>query len=98
MPELMQFEMGISTIRYLPASGTAGLERSFVNGKSRVPCPPPMMTHKTLLFEKRGRDKVGIGILSCDGFRCPYIFTARRRASGNPLVAKTNHVRHHRLH
>src|ERR1043165_6218758 len=38
-PELMQLEMGISTRRYFPASGTAGLERSRVRGKSRVPWP-----------------------------------------------------------
>ena len=43
-PELMQFEIGISTIRYFPASGTAGFERCCVSGKSRVPAPPPMMT------------------------------------------------------
>src|SRR5208283_4226567 len=48
-PELMQFEIGMSTSRYLPASGTAGLERSFVNGNSRVPWPPPMMTQRTVL-------------------------------------------------
>src|ERR1051326_344581 len=47
--ELMQLEMGISTRRYLPARGTAGLARSFVNGKRRVPCPPPMITESTLL-------------------------------------------------
>src|SRR5262249_38386043 len=48
-PELMQLEMGISTRRYLPASGTAGLERSLVRGKRRCPCPPPMITERTLL-------------------------------------------------
>src|SRR5947199_396344 len=48
-PELMQFEMGTSTMRYLPASGTAGFARSFVSGKSRVPCPPPIITERTLL-------------------------------------------------
>src|SRR6185437_5154234 len=48
-PELMQLEMGISTMRYLPASGTAGLARSLVNGNKRVPCPPPIMTESTLL-------------------------------------------------
>ena len=48
-PELMQLEMGISTKRYLPANGTAGLERSLVSGNKRVPCPPPMMTESTLL-------------------------------------------------
>src|SRR6185369_162452 len=45
----MQLEMGISTRRYLPASGTAGLARSLVKGKRRVPCPPPMITESTLL-------------------------------------------------
>src|SRR5262249_37655200 len=34
---------------YLPASGTAGLERSLVSGKSRLPAPPPIMTASTLL-------------------------------------------------
>src|SRR3954471_24020840 len=46
-PELMQFEIGISTRRYFPASGTAGFERSRVSGKRRVPCPPPIMIDKT---------------------------------------------------
>ena len=48
-PELMQFEIGMSTSRYLPASGTAGLARSLVSGNRREPCPPPMMTQSTLL-------------------------------------------------
>src|ERR1039457_4663222 len=48
-PELMQLEMGMSTRRYLPASGTAGLARSLVSGNNRVPWPPPMMTESTLL-------------------------------------------------
>src|SRR5258708_32492428 len=42
-PELMKFEIGISTMRYFPASGTAGFERSLVKGNRRVPAPPPMM-------------------------------------------------------
>src|SRR6185503_1994864 len=46
--ELMQLEIGMSTNRYLPASGTAGFERSRVSGKSRVPCPPPITTDRTL--------------------------------------------------
>src|SRR5437867_11991319 len=46
--ELMQLEIGMSTNRYLPASGTAGLDRSRVSGKSRMPCPPPMTTDSTL--------------------------------------------------
>jgi hypothetical protein len=32
MPQLMQFEMGISTRRYFPAIGTAGFERLAVRG------------------------------------------------------------------
>src|SRR6266566_511020 len=42
-PEFRQLLIGISTIRYLPPSGTAGLARSFVNGNKRVPAPPPIM-------------------------------------------------------
>src|SRR6266404_1997272 len=41
--------MGISTRRYFPANGTAGFARSLVNGKSRLPCPPPMITESTSL-------------------------------------------------
>src|SRR4030095_10637905 len=43
-PELMQFEIEISTIRYFPPSGTAGFDRSLVRGNRRVPAPPPIMT------------------------------------------------------
>lgn len=45
----MQLEMGMSTSRYFPASGTAGLARSLVSGNSLVPCPPPIITESTLL-------------------------------------------------
>src|SRR6202051_4080418 len=41
--ELRQLLIGISTNRYLPPSGTAGLARSLVRGNSRVPAPPPMI-------------------------------------------------------
>src|SRR5690349_17017955 len=46
--ELMQLEIGMSTSRYLPASGTAGFERSLVRGNKRLPAPPPMITARTL--------------------------------------------------
>src|SRR4051794_34246775 len=46
IPEFRQLEMGISTKRYLPAIGTAGLERLAVKGYKRVPAPPPSMTAK----------------------------------------------------
>src|SRR5215510_8238815 len=38
---------GMSTRRYLPAKGTAGLQRSLVKGNSRSPLPPPSTTPNT---------------------------------------------------
>src|SRR5438445_11722167 len=46
--ELMQFEIGTSTRRYLPPSGTAGLDRCAVNGNKRLPAPPPRITARRL--------------------------------------------------
>src|SRR5579872_106978 len=40
MPELMKLLSTKSMIRYLPPKGTAGLARSRVSGKRRVPLPP----------------------------------------------------------
>src|ERR1035437_5151964 len=40
IPELMKLLRTKSMIRYLPPKGTAGLARSRVRGKSRVPLPP----------------------------------------------------------
>jgi hypothetical protein len=48
MPELIQFEIGISTNRYFPAIGTAGLLRLAVKGYKRVPAPPPRITANVL--------------------------------------------------
>src|SRR5581483_154704 len=48
-PELMQLLIGMSTMRYLPPSGTAGFERSLVSGNRRVPAPPPMMIARDCL-------------------------------------------------
>ena len=39
--------MGISTKRYLPPNGTAGLQRTRVSGSSRVPRPPPIIMQTT---------------------------------------------------
>jgi hypothetical protein len=41
MLELMQLDMGISTKRYLPAIGTAGLLLLAVKGYNLDPAPPP---------------------------------------------------------
>src|SRR6185503_14159309 len=46
----MQFDMGTSISLYFPPSGTAGFERSRVNGKSREPAPPPSTTATTFSF------------------------------------------------
>ena len=36
--------IGISTNRYFPAKGTAGLHLNLVKGYKRVPLPPPIIT------------------------------------------------------
>src|SRR5688572_26347773 len=50
----MQFEIGTSTRRYLPPSGTAGFERWAVSGNKRVPAPPPRITASMLRFRAIG--------------------------------------------
>jgi hypothetical protein len=42
--------MGISTKRYFPAIGTAGLLLDEVSGDKRVPAPPPKITATTFLL------------------------------------------------
>ncbi len=46
-PEFRQLLMWMSTSRYFPARGTAGLYRSLVKGYSRVPRPPTIITTRT---------------------------------------------------
>src|SRR5882672_1848870 len=79
----MQFEMGMSTSRYLPARGTAGLDRSRVIGNSRVPCPPPMMMESTLLVFADMREPFAIEILSCELLRLSYTLRPGESASDN---------------
>ena len=43
----MQLLIGISTKRYFPAIGTAGLLLDAVNGYKREPAPPPKITETT---------------------------------------------------
>src|SRR2546423_15678445 len=61
--DLMQFEMGTSTRRYLPPSGTAGFDRSRVKGCSRLPAPPPRITANKLRLEaiRVGAKDIGKG-------------------------------------
>ena len=57
-PLLMQLLMGMSMRRYLPATGTAGLLRSWVSGYSRVPRPPPRMRLRTsCMTNPAGQDR-----------------------------------------
>ena len=50
----MQFEMGISTNRYLPAIGTAGLLLLAVSGYNLDPAPPPNTIEMTDLLSIYG--------------------------------------------
>src|SRR5580698_1496663 len=63
IPECRQFEIGISTKRYLPAIGTAGFERVAVSGDNRLPWPPPstmQITLDVMLFELSFRKELYI--------------------------------------
>src|SRR5205085_124234 len=51
--ELRQLEMGMSTRRYLPPMGTAGLERCRLSGNRRVPRPPPRIRASTSFVAMR---------------------------------------------
>src|SRR2546423_2286411 len=62
-PELGQWLMGISPSRYFPPSGTAGLALSLVNGKSRVPAPPPMMMARVRWVVPGGRAGACIALM-----------------------------------
>ena len=46
-PACRQLLIGMSISRYLPPSGTAGFERMWVSGNSRVPRPPPRISVRT---------------------------------------------------
>src|SRR6266704_248535 len=46
-PEFRQLLIGTSISRYFPPSGTAGFDRSFVRGNSRLPAPPARMIDGT---------------------------------------------------
>jgi len=48
--ELIQLEIGISTNRYLPAIGTAGLLLLAVKGYNLEPAPPPRITDRISLL------------------------------------------------
>src|SRR5258708_11185559 len=88
-PELRQLLIGISTSRYLPASGTAGLDRSFVSGNSRVPAPPPMMIASVLFWREY------------KSIRSEFLadsLLGTLQASRNFVTMIFFYVRHYRLH
>src|ERR1700744_3209295 len=45
-------------MRYFPPSGTAGLDRTFVNGNKRVPAPPPITIANVRCVVPGGSDGV----------------------------------------
>src|SRR5260221_9207115 len=72
-PEFRQLLMGMSISRYLPAMGTAGLERWTVSGNRREPRPPPRITLRT-------------SFMRCSPAAPPILARGRRRVS--PLPAR----------
>src|SRR5450759_4888578 len=75
MLELIQLLMGMSIRRYLPAIGTAGLERSLVSGYSRLPFPPPIIT---------ARISLRLGTLSSITTAAKFLKTALPCVDGGP--------------
>lgn len=57
-PALRQLLMGISTSRYFPERGTAGLQRVCVRGDRRVPRPPPRIMQRVSCWTGMG---IGVG-------------------------------------
>ena len=69
---LMQLLMGISTRRYLPAIGTAGLLRLAVNGYNLDPAPPPRMMDNVLVEILIVRLFTGNAIYLSDWYKVMY--------------------------
>src|SRR4029079_7249440 len=67
--------MGMSMSRYLPAMGTAGLERCRVSGKRREPRPPPRITLRTSFM---GDSPAAISILTRASGRVSDVMRAPR--------------------
>src|SRR6185503_4112018 len=83
--ELMQLEIGMSTSRYLPANGTAGLDRSLVSGNSRVPAPPPIITASTLLVLGDIRLLCDIQIILSCGSLAPLYLARLEKGKRQPI-------------
>src|SRR5438094_8425465 len=90
-PEFRQLLIGISTNRYFPPRGTAGFARSLVNGKSRVPAPPPMMMARVRWVVPGGSAGACIALMwPQTGFAARKIFVSDfhyRDASSLPVCA-----------
>src|SRR5215813_7764891 len=84
--ELMQLEIGTSTRRYLPPSGTAGFDRSRVSGNKRLPAPPPRITASMLCLEGISRaEDIGKARV-CSRVRGGLRLAAKRRHEIAPTV------------
>src|SRR5258708_22219505 len=76
-PEFRQLLMGMSISRYLPAMGTAGLERCTVGGNRGEPRPPPRITLRTSFM--RALSGLLRPFWHADGGACPPCLRAARR-------------------
>src|SRR5262245_46427822 len=96
--------MGISISRYLPASGTAGFDLSFVRGYRRVPLPPPSTSEMMLRMvsvvpsPKRNTREIPApsgGRSSAEGGElrkdrgCPLCYTFRLRLKPSATLGQT---------
>ena len=79
MLEFRQLEIGMSTSRYFPAMGTAGLERVTVNGNKREPCPPPNTTEIT--FEDINQNEL---------YKSIYCFAERSHEKSSVMLRLNN--------
>src|SRR5438874_10414590 len=86
-PEFRQLLIGMSTNRYFPPSGTAGFARSFVNGNSRVPAPPPMMMARVRWVVPGGSAGACIALMwPQTGFAARKIFAASEKSLVHAVV------------
>src|SRR5271156_1796827 len=88
MPELTRFESTKSMMRYLPPNGTAGFARSRVNGCSRVPCPPAIISANVLIYARLalGHAPHGDGARTRGKFRAPLEYKQGECPQQSPIA------------
>src|SRR5271156_1630413 len=88
------FDRTKSTIRYLPPNGTAGFARSRVNGCSRVPCPPAIISANVLIYARLalGHAPHGDGARTRGKFRAPLEYKQGECPSKAQSLARSQSV------